>query len=89
MYLVNSLNDLTYSGQIFGLIFSFLSNKLMRVVLDGKSYPGYVISRHEYPVNARVPQASIPVPPLFVLFINDLPDEVISDIAILADDTSF
>ena len=36
------------SGQIFGLISSFLSNRRLRVVLDGKS-------SQEYPVNAGVP----------------------------------
>ena len=40
------------SGQVFGLISSFLSNKQLRVVLDGKSL-------QEYPVNAGVPQGSI------------------------------
>ena len=33
------------SGQVFGLISSFLSNRRLRVVLDGKS-------SQEYPVNA-------------------------------------
>ena len=40
------------SGQIFSLISSFLSNRRLRVVLDGKS-------SQEYPVNAGVPQGSI------------------------------
>ena len=38
------------SGQIIGLISSFLSNRWLRVVLDGKS-------SQEYPVNAGVPQS--------------------------------
>ena len=69
------------SGQIFGLISSFLSNRLLRVVLDGKS-------SQEYPANAGVPQGSILGSTLFLLYINDLPDDVISDIAIYADDTT-
>ena len=67
------------SGQIFGLICSFLSNRLLRVVLDGKS-------SQEYPVNAGVPQSSIRDPTLFLLHINDLPDDIICNIAIYADD---
>ena len=51
------------------------------MVLDGKS-------SQEYPVNARVPHGSILGPPLFLLYINDLPDDVICDIVIYADDTT-
>ena len=41
----------------------------------------------EYPVNAGFPQGSILCLTLFLLCINDLPDDVICDIAIYADDT--
>ena len=51
------------------------------MVLGGKS-------SQEHPVNARVPQGSIVGPTLFLLYINDLPDDVICDIAIYADDTT-
>ena len=69
------------SGQIFDLISYFFSNRQLRVVLDGKS-------SQEYPVNAGVPQESILDLLLFLLYINDLPDDVICDIAIYADDTT-
>ena len=65
----------------FSLISSFLSNRRLRVVLDGKP-------SQEYPVNAGVPQNYILGSTLFLLYINDLPDDVIYDIAIYADDTS-
>ena len=67
--------------QIFGLISSFLSNRRLQVVLDGKS-------SQEYPVNAGVSQGSILGPTVFLLYINDLPDDVICNIAIYADDTT-
>ena len=69
------------SGQIFDLISCFLSNRRLRVVLDGKS-------SQEYPVNAGVPQGSILSLTLFLLYINDLPDDVICKIPIYADDTT-
>ena len=79
--LLHKLKSYGISGPIFGLISSFLSNKRLRVVLDGKS-------SQEYPVNAGVPQGSILSPTLFLLYINDLPDDVICNITVYADDTT-
>ena len=60
--LLHKLNSYGISGQIFGLISSFPSNRRRQVVLDGKS-------SQEYPVN-------------------DIPYDVICDIAVCADDTA-
>ena len=51
------------------------------MVLDGKS-------SQEYPVNVGVPQDFILGPTLFLLYINDLPDDVICNITIYVDDTT-
>ena len=45
-------------------------------------------SSQEYPVNAGVSQGSIFSPTLFLLYINDLTDDVVCNIAIYADDTT-
>ena len=51
------------------------------MVLDGKSL-------QEYPTSSGVPKGSIPGPTLFLLCINELPDDVICNIAIYADGTT-
>ena len=51
-HLLHKLKSYGISGQIFGLISSFRSNRQLRVVLDGKF-------SQEYPVNAGLPQGSI------------------------------
>ena len=51
------------------------------MVLDGKG-------SEEYPLNAEVPQSSILGLTFFLLHINDLPDDVMYDIAIYADNTT-
>ena len=79
--LLHRLKSYGISSQIFGLISFFLSNRQLRVVLDGKS-------SKKHPVIAGVPQDSILGSTLFLLYINDLPENVICDIAIYADDTS-
>ena len=79
--LLHKLTSSGILGQICGFISSFLSNRRLQVVLDGKS-------SQEYLVNPGVPQGSILDPTLFVLYINDLPDDVICNIDIYADDTT-
>ena len=51
------------------------------MVQDGKS-------SQKYPVSTRVPQGPIFGPPIFLLYINDLPDDVICNIVIYADDAT-
>ena len=59
----------------------FLSNRWLQVVLGGKP-------SQEYPVNAGAPQGSNLGPTLFLLYINNLPENVVCNIAIYADNTT-
>ena len=78
--LLHKLKSYGIFGQMFGLS-SFLSNRQPRVVLNGKGLL-------EYLVNAGVPQGSILSLTLFLQHINDIPDDVMCDIAIYADGTT-
>ena len=79
--LLHKLKSYGVSGSALHIIKSFLSNRKLKVVLDG-------CSSKTYEINAGVPQGSILGPLLFLIFINDLPDEILSKLAIYADDTT-
>ena len=76
-----SVKKVLKSLTAFHIISSFLSNRRLWVILDEKS-------SQEYAVNAGVPQGFIFGPTLFILYINDLPDDVICNVAIYAVDTT-
>ena len=58
---------------------SWLSGRFQQVVLDGQA-------SDPVPVLSGVPQASILGPVLFLVFINDLPDNIRSSVRLFADD---
>ena len=76
------LHELDYygiRGSIHELINSWLSGRTQQVVLDGQA-------SDPVPVLSGVPQGSVLTPILFVIFINDLPDNIRSSVRLFADD---
>ena len=69
------------SGNLLELLTDFLKNRKQRVTLNGKT-------SFWTEVNAGVPQGSILGPLLFLIYINDLPDGLSSNVKLFADDTS-
>ena len=79
--LLYKLKSMGISGDLFNLLENYLSGRLQRVVLNGQTSSWR-------PFLAGVPQGSILGPHLFLVYINDLPNELKSNVKLFADDTS-
>ena len=79
--LLYKLKSYGIKGPLLILIKSFLTNRFQRVVLNGQT-------SNWKEILAGVPQGSILGPLLFLIFINDIPKGIQSNIKIFADDTS-
>ena len=78
--LLSKMKSYGIEGNIIKWLSSFVHNRLQRVVLIGASF-------HWAQVKNDLPQGSILGPLLFILYINDLPDNVTCEIKLFADDT--
>ena len=79
--LLFKLNQTGISGNLLKLLCDFLSCQKQQVVLNGQhsSWDNAIIG---------VPQGSILTPLLFLIYINDLPNDLSSNCKLFADDTS-
>ena len=79
--LLYKLKSLGISGELYNLLGNYLSDRFQRNILNGQ------FSSWK-PILAGVPQGSILGPLLFFIYINDLPNELKSNVKLIADDTS-
>ena len=78
--LLNKLKSYGIEGKNLELLLAFLSDRKQRVRVNGE-YSKWI------KVTSGIPQGSILGPILFVLFINDMPDNVNTNLLMFADDT--
>jgi hypothetical protein len=79
--LIFKLKQNGINGKALKLLENYLSNRKQRVVLNG-------LQSEWNPILSGVPQGSILGPLLFLIFINDLTDNIHSSIRLYADDSS-
>ena len=78
--LLKKVESYGIKGEILGWITAFLSNRIKQVIINGES--------SEYKnVTSGIPQGSLLGHLLFVIFINDLPEQVKLEIFLFIDDT--
>ena len=79
--LLFKLQSYGVEGNLLRLLKNYLTGRQQRVVLNGETSSWLNVT-------AGVPQGSVLGPHLFLVYINDLPDEITSSCKIFADDTS-
>ena len=79
--LLYKLNQNGISGNLLNTVTDFLNYRKQRVSLNGQ-FSSWTS------IEAGVPQGSILGPLLFLIFINDLSDDLMSNVKLFADDTS-
>ena len=79
--LIYKLKSIGIRGNLLKWFMSYLSNRKQKVVISGQS-------SDTFGVNAGVPQGSILGPLLFLVYINDIVNDIDCNIKLYADDTS-
>ena len=78
--LIAKLNQININGKLLDLFTSYLNNRQQIVVVDGQK-------SEKQQVKAGIPQGSRLGPLLFIIYINDITENIESDILIFAVDT--
>ena len=78
---VYKLKSMGISGKLYNLLGNYLSCRFQRVILNGQ-HSSYK------PILPGAPQGSILGPLLFLFYINELPNELKSNVKLFAGDTS-
>jgi hypothetical protein len=79
--LLHKIKRMGITGSLFDWLADYLSDRKIRAAINGQSGEWQL-------TNAGVPQGSILGPLLFLIFINDITENIESDIHLFADDTS-
>ena len=79
--LVQKLHRYGIRGDTLKWIKGFLDNRQQAVVING-------VNSNSTPVSSGVPQGSVLGPILFLVYTNDLPEQVSSRVRLFADDTA-
>ena len=79
--LLAKLSQIGVEGSLYDTLSSYLSDRRQVVVVEGGKLD-------VLPIKAGVPQGSRLGPLLFIIYMNDIIDDIESDILIFADDTS-
>ena len=77
--LIEKLKSYGICGILLDVITDFLSNRTFKVLVGNTCSEGHKVT-------SGIPQGSVLGPLLFVLYINDLPDQILNYVSLFADD---